>query len=230
MQLQLRKNIRLGVRAFDFAGSAHIVGGSHDPSKRERGRAQHRSWRDWEYHLRMTEKRRLAIAALAMRRRITTRKRVLVFLPPTADTRSRDTADIVVGGVGILWTGCGVEVIYELRLPPNGEGQLGAWGGRVTALRQGTPAAAMWRCKLPEPLPTRPRSPGKMLRFSPSCFSTTPAADARQPIQPLANETQTGQLASSRYLAPRPFILDPIAESPVRQPAHERRNVWLRGS
>lgn len=146
-----------------------------------------------EYHLRMTEKRRLAMAALAMRTRITTRKRVLVFFPPTAETRSRDTADIVVGGVGILWTGCGVEVIYELRLPPNGEvrekDSLELGEGRVTALRQGPPAAAMWRCDLPEIHPTRPRPSGKMLRFSPSCFSITPAADASQPIQPFANET-----------------------------------------
>ena len=77
----------------------------------------------------------------------------------------------------------------------------------------------MWRCSLPEILPARPRPPGKMLRFSPSCFSTTPVADAGQSIQPFANETHTGQLASSCYLAPRPPTTRPssrIAGAPTR--------------
>lgn len=65
----------------------------------------------------MTEKRRLAMATAAMKPRITTLKRALLFLSPTAETMSRAGADIVICGVGSLWT-IGVEVIHELPYLP----------------------------------------------------------------------------------------------------------------
>ena len=60
-------------------------------------------------NLRMTEKRRLAMAAAAIRQRMTTRKRALLFSLATPESGSRDLADILAIDVGILWTGCGVD-------------------------------------------------------------------------------------------------------------------------
>lgn len=72
----------------------------------------------WALHLRMTEKRRLAMAAAAMKPRITTLNRVLEFLSPTAETMSRGRADIVVGSVGNSLDSWDVEVIHSLRVLP----------------------------------------------------------------------------------------------------------------
>lgn len=51
-------------------------------------------------HLRMTEKRRLAIAAPAMKARMTTRSRVLVFVVLAPERLSTGWTDIVVADVG----------------------------------------------------------------------------------------------------------------------------------
>ena len=116
----------------------------------------------------MTEKRRLEMAAAAMKARITTRKSVRLFLSPTG-TKSRDWADIVVG-VGILWTSVVLRSSTSCSRTANRGSRRTAW-----SLRRSRHSGGPSRSHLPQPLyPSFSRSATagwKMLRFFPSCFS-----------------------------------------------------------
>lgn len=194
-------------------------------------------------HLRMTEKRRLEMAAPAMKARITTRKRVRLFLSPT-ETASRDWADMVGGGVGIAWTSVVLRSSASCRTLPKErrlrEGQLGAYAG--SGSRHSSPPAD-WRQARPcggAFYPNLSRSAaadsqaGKMLRFFPSCFSVIPRKLSQaHPSHSIATNPRRVNWQTPRFLASSPRVVLPpalLVEPPALNPTHINHNVWRCGS